>query len=82
MKHGQDGRRRGDAEVFHCRRAGHRRTLGTLELFPGLPMKIPAITIDSGLSSATPAQIVVLPILFESKVLGVLELASLTKFSV
>src|SRR5690606_29627805 len=44
------------------------------------PVPPGAITIDSGLSSATPAQIVVLPILFESKVLGVLELASLTKF--
>ncbi|WP_431897049.1 HAMP domain-containing protein [Nonomuraea sp. bgisy101] len=38
------------------------------------------ITIDSGLSQSTPAQIVVLPILFESRVLGVLELASFTKF--
>ncbi|MFI6505747.1 HAMP domain-containing protein [Nonomuraea typhae] len=38
------------------------------------------ITIDSGLSSSTPAQIVVLPILFESRVLGVLELASFTPF--
>ncbi|MER7500602.1 HAMP domain-containing protein [Nonomuraea pusilla] len=38
------------------------------------------ITIDSGLSQSTPAQIVVLPILFENRVLGVLELASFTKF--
>ncbi|MBF8189523.1 HAMP domain-containing protein [Nonomuraea sp. K274] len=38
------------------------------------------ITIDSGLSQSTPAQIVVLPILFESRVLGVLELASFTPF--
>ncbi|MGW0807269.1 HAMP domain-containing protein [Nonomuraea sp. NPDC002799] len=38
------------------------------------------ITIDSGLSRSTPAQIVVLPILFESRVLGVLELASFTPF--
>jgi signal transduction histidine kinase/CheY-like chemotaxis protein/HAMP domain-containing protein len=38
------------------------------------------ITIDSGLSSSTPAQIVVLPILFENRVLGVLELASFTPF--
>ncbi|MEV0582836.1 HAMP domain-containing protein [Nonomuraea sp. NPDC050310] len=38
------------------------------------------ITIDSGLSSSTPAQIVVVPILFESRVLGVLELASFSKF--
>ncbi|UBU13728.1 HAMP domain-containing protein [Nonomuraea gerenzanensis] len=38
------------------------------------------ITIDSGLSRSTPAQIVVLPILFENRVLGVLELASFTPF--
>ncbi|MFI6321501.1 HAMP domain-containing protein [Nonomuraea sp. NPDC050556] len=38
------------------------------------------ITIDSGLSQSTPAQIVVLPILFESRVLGILELASFTPF--
>ncbi|GAA3568916.1 HAMP domain-containing protein [Nonomuraea rosea] len=38
------------------------------------------ITIDSGLSQSTPAQIVVLPILFEHRVLGVLELASFTPF--
>ncbi|MDP4500518.1 HAMP domain-containing protein [Nonomuraea turcica] len=38
------------------------------------------ITIDSGLSQSTPAQIVVLPILFESRVLGALELASFTPF--
>ncbi|WP_344863665.1 ATP-binding protein, partial [Planomonospora alba] len=39
------------------------------------------LTVDTGLSSSTPAQIVVLPILFEDQVLGVLELASLTEFS-
>ncbi|MCG5217600.1 HAMP domain-containing protein [Streptosporangium soli] len=39
------------------------------------------ITVDTGLSQSTPAQIAVLPILFESKVLGVLELASFTNFS-
>ncbi|MGI5284949.1 HAMP domain-containing protein [Nonomuraea polychroma] len=38
------------------------------------------ITIDSGLSQSTPAQIVVLPILFENRVLGTLELASFTPF--
>ncbi|TMR24686.1 response regulator [Nonomuraea turkmeniaca] len=38
------------------------------------------ITIESGLSQSTPAQIVVLPILFENRVLGVLELASFTPF--
>ncbi|PZG44759.1 hybrid sensor histidine kinase/response regulator [Spongiactinospora gelatinilytica] len=39
------------------------------------------IMVDTGLSQSPPAQIVVHPILFESKVLGVLELASFTEFS-
>ncbi|MDF5757486.1 HAMP domain-containing protein [Spongiactinospora sp. TRM90649] len=39
------------------------------------------ITVDTGLSQSPPAQIVVMPILFESKVLGVLELASFEDFS-
>ncbi|GAA1019591.1 histidine kinase [Acrocarpospora pleiomorpha] len=39
------------------------------------------ITIETGLSKANPAQIVVLPILFENHVLGVLEMASFTHFS-
>ncbi|GLW09927.1 histidine kinase [Microtetraspora sp. NBRC 13810] len=45
--------------------------------------EVPAryITIDTGLSQSDPAQIVVLPILFESQVLGVLELASFASFS-
>ncbi|GII28320.1 HAMP domain-containing protein [Planotetraspora mira] len=38
------------------------------------------ITIETGLSSANPAQIVVLPILFENQVLGVLEMASFNQF--
>ncbi|MCW2881702.1 MAG: sensor histidine kinase/response regulator [Sphaerisporangium sp.] len=38
------------------------------------------LTIDSGLSRSTPAQIVVLPVLFEDQVLGVLELASFSRF--
>ncbi|WP_214410091.1 HAMP domain-containing protein [Sphaerisporangium fuscum] len=38
------------------------------------------LTVDSGLSSSTPAQIVVLPVLFEDQVLGVMELASLSPF--
>ncbi|GAA4198088.1 HAMP domain-containing protein [Microbispora amethystogenes] len=40
-----------------------------------------SITIETGLSRSHPAQIVVLPILFENKVLGVLEMASFTQFS-
>ncbi|MFF4827257.1 HAMP domain-containing protein [Streptomyces sp. NPDC001312] len=39
------------------------------------------ITISSGLGMAYPASIVILPILFEDQVLGVIELASLSKFS-
>ncbi|MDI3420098.1 HAMP domain-containing protein [Streptomyces luteolus] len=39
------------------------------------------ITISSGLGSALPANIVIVPILFEGKLLGVIELASLSRFS-
>ncbi|MFF4486113.1 HAMP domain-containing protein [Streptomyces sp. NPDC001544] len=39
------------------------------------------ITINSGLGTARPASIVILPILFEDQVLGVIELASLSKFN-
>ncbi|WP_283139705.1 HAMP domain-containing protein [Rhizohabitans arisaemae] len=39
------------------------------------------LTIDTGLSKSPPAQIVILPILFENQVLGVLELASFNRFS-
>ncbi|MFB9675048.1 HAMP domain-containing protein [Streptosporangium vulgare] len=39
------------------------------------------LTVDTGLSTSTPAQIVVLPVLFETQVLGVLELASFNEFS-
>ncbi|GAA3791221.1 HAMP domain-containing protein [Sphaerisporangium flaviroseum] len=38
------------------------------------------LTIDSGLGKSAPAQIVVLPVLFEDQVLGVLELASFSEF--
>ena len=38
-------------------------------------------TISSGLGSAPPASIVILPILFEDQVLGVIELASFSRFS-
>ncbi len=40
-----------------------------------------SFTIDTALTSSRPAQIVVVPILFESHVLGVLEMASFAKFS-
>ncbi|MGW1893921.1 HAMP domain-containing protein [Streptomyces sp. NPDC002004] len=39
------------------------------------------ITINTGLVSAIPASVVILPILFEDEVLGVIELASLSRFS-
>ncbi|WP_242454276.1 HAMP domain-containing protein [Bailinhaonella thermotolerans] len=39
------------------------------------------IQIASGLGQAAPAQVVVIPILFENQALGVLELASFTRFS-
>ena len=39
------------------------------------------VTVGSGLGEASPTSVVVLPILFEDQVLGVLELASLHKFS-
>ncbi|MFE0374153.1 ATP-binding protein, partial [Streptomyces inhibens] len=39
------------------------------------------ITISSGLGAAAPASIVILPVLFEDQVLGVIELASFSRFS-
>ncbi|MEU9988349.1 HAMP domain-containing protein [Streptomyces sp. NPDC048045] len=39
------------------------------------------LKISSGLGEAPPAQVVVLPVLFEGKVLGVIELASFTPFT-
>ncbi|GHH27058.1 HAMP domain-containing protein [Streptomyces lanatus] len=39
------------------------------------------LKISSGLGEAPPAQVIVLPVLFEGKVLGVIELASFTNFT-
>ncbi|MDT0462056.1 HAMP domain-containing protein [Streptomyces gibsoniae] len=39
------------------------------------------LKISSGLGDAPPAQVIVLPVLFEGKVLGVIELASFTPFT-
>ncbi|MFD5394553.1 HAMP domain-containing protein, partial [Streptomyces sp. NPDC127097] len=39
------------------------------------------ITISSGLGASAPASIVILPVLFEDQVLGVIELASFSRFS-
>jgi signal transduction histidine kinase/HAMP domain-containing protein/ActR/RegA family two-component response regulator len=54
-----------------------------LDHVPILLNDVPAsyVTIGSGLGSATPVSLVVLPILFEDQCLGVLELASLYQFS-
>ncbi|WP_432928568.1 HAMP domain-containing protein [Microbispora sp. CA-135349] len=48
-------------------------------ILEGVP--VDSITVETGLSRSNPAQIVVLPILFENQVLGVLEMASFTQFS-
>jgi signal transduction histidine kinase/HAMP domain-containing protein/CheY-like chemotaxis protein len=54
-----------------------------IERSPILITDAPAgyLTVGSGLGQAAPVSIAVLPILFEDQVLGVLELASLTRFS-
>jgi signal transduction histidine kinase/HAMP domain-containing protein/CheY-like chemotaxis protein len=39
------------------------------------------ITIDSGLGEGTPSSVVIIPIVFEDQVLGVIELASFSRFS-
>ncbi|QFR97662.1 HAMP domain-containing protein [Streptomyces tsukubensis] len=39
------------------------------------------ITINSGLGEAAPASVIIIPILFEDKLLGVIELASFSRFS-
>jgi signal transduction histidine kinase/HAMP domain-containing protein/CheY-like chemotaxis protein len=54
-----------------------------IERMPILITDAPAgyLKVGSGLGEAAPVSIAVLPILFEDQVLGVLELASLTRFS-
>jgi signal transduction histidine kinase/HAMP domain-containing protein/ActR/RegA family two-component response regulator len=54
-----------------------------VERTPILITDVPAgyIKVGSGLGEAAPVSVAVLPILFEDQVLGVLELASLTRFS-
>jgi signal transduction histidine kinase/HAMP domain-containing protein/ActR/RegA family two-component response regulator len=54
-----------------------------VERIPILITDVPAgyIKVGSGLGEAAPVSLAVLPILFEDQVLGVLELASLTRFS-
>ncbi|NRQ39351.1 response regulator [Nonomuraea sp. NN258] len=55
--------------------ASVRKTIALTDLPPGY------VTISSGLGRATPAALVVLPIVFEEQVLGVIELASVTPFT-
>jgi HAMP domain-containing protein/signal transduction histidine kinase/CheY-like chemotaxis protein len=55
--------------------AFERKTIALTDLPPGY------IKVGSGLGEATPADILVMPVLFEDQVLGVIELASLRPFS-
>jgi signal transduction histidine kinase/HAMP domain-containing protein/CheY-like chemotaxis protein len=54
-----------------------------IERTPILITDVPAgyLKVGSGLGEAAPVSVAVLPILFEDQVLGILELASLTRFS-
>ena len=52
-----------------------RKTIAVTDLPPGY------ISLRSGLGAATPAGILVMPVLFEDQVLGVIELASISPFS-
>jgi signal transduction histidine kinase/DNA-binding response OmpR family regulator/HAMP domain-containing protein len=55
--------------------AFERKTITITDVPPGY------IKVGSGLGEATPADILVMPVLFEDQVLGVIELASLSPFS-
>ncbi|MGW4566762.1 HAMP domain-containing protein [Streptomyces sp. NPDC004561] len=55
--------------------ARSRRTIAVDELPPGY------VTISSGLGRIEPSALLLLPILFEEQVLGVIELASVTRFA-
>ncbi|SEE11557.1 Signal transduction histidine kinase [Streptomyces misionensis] len=55
--------------------ARSRRTIAVDELPPGY------VTISSGLGQVVPTTLLLLPILFEEQVLGVIELASVTRFT-
>ncbi|CAK7286651.1 HAMP domain-containing protein [Streptomyces misionensis] len=55
--------------------ARSRRTIAVDELPPGY------VTISSGLGQVVPTALLLLPILFEEQVLGVIELASVTRFT-
>ncbi|HJS95643.1 MAG TPA: response regulator, partial [Solirubrobacteraceae bacterium] len=55
--------------------AFERKTIALTDVPPGY------IKVGSGLGDATPADVLVMPVLFEDQVLGVIELASLRPFS-
>ncbi|MFE5813295.1 HAMP domain-containing protein [Streptomyces sp. NPDC056479] len=55
--------------------ARNRRTVSVEELPPGY------VTISSGLGQTVPSALVILPIVVEDQVLGVIELASVTRFT-
>jgi signal transduction histidine kinase/response regulator RpfG family c-di-GMP phosphodiesterase len=55
--------------------AFERKTIALADVPPGY------IKVESGLGEATPADILVMPVLFEDQVLGVIELASMRPFS-
>jgi HAMP domain-containing protein/signal transduction histidine kinase/CheY-like chemotaxis protein len=55
--------------------AFERKTIAITDVPPGY------IKVGSGLGDATPADVLVMPVLFEDQVLGVIELASLRPFS-
>jgi signal transduction histidine kinase/CheY-like chemotaxis protein/HAMP domain-containing protein len=57
-------------------RSGQRRAITGVDGGPGA-----ALTIRSGLSETPPADLVVLPVLFEGELLGVIEFASMLLFS-
>ncbi len=63
----------GEGLVGQCAASGERILI--TELPPGY------VTISSGLGQAPPLALIVLPIAFEDQILGVLELASLQRFS-
>ncbi len=62
----------GEGLVGQCAVSGERILIGELP---------PGYVISSGLGQASPRALVVLPIAFEDQILGVLELASLQRFS-
>ncbi|GDY28734.1 histidine kinase [Gandjariella thermophila] len=65
--------RRGESLVGQA--ALDKKTIVVTDAPPGY------LTVSSGLGSAAPVNVIVLPVLFESEALGVLELASMNRFT-